>query len=102
MLKQLNNAISQSQVLVSRHARERAKERNILVSQVGESIPQGEILETYPDDQPFPSCLIYSQLSEGTAIHSVWSYDPINEVAILITVYYPSSQEWIDGRVRRR
>ena len=32
----------------------------------------GEIVEQYPDDKPFPSCLIYSEY-EGP-LHSVWAY----------------------------
>ena len=50
------------------------------------SVNNGEIIEDYPNDKPYPSCLIYGKMSSGDPIHSVWAYSAENRIAILITV----------------
>jgi hypothetical protein len=55
----------------------------------------------YPDDKPFPSCLIYGETFSGEPVHSVWAYNQENQWAVLITVYRPDPRRWIDWRTRR-
>ena len=51
----------------------------------------GEIIGQYPEDYPFPSCLILGK-SEGKTIHIVTS---INEGMIyIITAYIPNYDKW--------
>jgi len=54
-----------------------------------------EIIEDYPDDKPYPSCLIYGKTFSGDPVHSVWAYNINNQWAILITVYRPASDRGI-------
>lgn len=65
------------------------------------SVFQGEIIEDYPDDKPYPSCLIYGNTFSQKPVHSVWAYNQENRWAVVITVYRPDPQRWIDWRTRR-
>ncbi|MCF8143092.1 MAG: DUF4258 domain-containing protein [Deltaproteobacteria bacterium] len=58
-------------------------------------------MEHYPTDKPYPSCLIYGQTFGGDPVHSVWAFNDDNQWAVLITVYRPDCQRWIDFRKRR-
>ncbi len=62
---------------------------------------QGEIIEEYPEDKPYPSCLIYGDTFPGEPVHSVWAYNEANRWAVLITVYRPDPKRWINWRKRR-
>jgi hypothetical protein len=57
-------------------------------------IAGGEIIEQYQDDKPYPSCLIYTD-SEGP-LRSVWASNDTNSWAVLITVYRPDPQRYLD------
>ena len=45
-------------IVISLHGQLRLNERNITVDDVINAINNGEIIEQYPEDFPFPSCLI--------------------------------------------
>ncbi|MDH7490478.1 MAG: DUF4258 domain-containing protein [Anaerolineae bacterium] len=66
------------------------------------SVLQGEIIEDYPDDKPYPSCLIHGESFMGQPIHSVWAYNPETQWAVLITVYRPDPSRWINWRKRTK
>jgi hypothetical protein len=57
----------------------------------------GEIIEEYPDDYPYPSCLI---LGANTPLHVVCG---ISELELhIITAYVPDSAKWNDDLKTRR
>ena len=60
-----------------------------------------KVIEDYPDDKPYPSCLIYGNTFSQEPVHSVWAYNQENRWAVVITVYRPDPQRWIDWRTRR-
>ncbi|MBQ9419923.1 MAG: DUF4258 domain-containing protein [Synergistaceae bacterium] len=82
---------SLSQIIITQHSRKRFAERGISIIDVCEAIGNGEIIEQYPDDFPFPSCLILGQ-SNGKVIHVVASLD--DGVMYIITAYIPDSAKW--------
>ncbi len=66
-------------------------ERGIQFTDILNVIEQGEIIEDYEEDYPFPSCLILGE-SKDKKIHIVVS---INEGMIyLITAYIPDPLKW--------
>jgi len=66
-----------------------------------EAIQEGEVIDNYPDDLPYPSCLIFKKVSDRP-IHVVVALDSENDFAYLITVYEPSPEEFeSDFRTRR-
>lgn len=79
-------------VFVSEHAAERYRQRGIKAKDVRYVIENGEIIEQYPDDYPFPSCLIYGNDTNGKIIHVCVSDE--GSSSRIITAYYPSSNKW--------
>jgi hypothetical protein len=69
--------------------------------QVFEAIQAGEVIESYPEDQPYPSVLILGRTLAGRALHVVCAYDEEDDLAVVITVYEPDPARWIDFRRRR-
>lgn len=62
----------------------------------------GEIIEDYPSDRPYPSCLVFGCTFAGDPVHSVWAYNAQNRWAVIITVYRPDPDRWINWRKRRQ
>lgn len=94
-------AIQAERVNITQHARREAKEDDLLLDEIMHSTQQGEIIENYPTDTPYPSCLIYGQNQDGKPIHAVWAYASDSQIAILITVYCPHPDRWIDWKIRK-
>jgi hypothetical protein len=95
-------AIQASRVRITDHADEEAQADNLSFDEVYFSVLYGEIIQHYPTDKPYPSCLIYGQTFSGDAVHSVWAYNYNNQWAVLITVYRPDPDLWINWRQRRK
>jgi len=62
---------------------------------------EGQIIEDYPIDKPYPSCLIYGETFSKEPVHSVWAYNEGSQSAVLITVYRPDAKYWINFVKRR-
>ena len=87
------------------HARKEMDEEplgRIHAEEVLQIVETGEIIEQYPDDKPYPSCLVYGRNKNGEPIHSVWAYNIETKASVLITVYRPDSDRWIDWKQRRK
>jgi len=75
-------------------------QRNINISDVVYAIMNGEIIEKYPDDYPYPSCLILGMNINNESLHIVCGIN--NNIELhLITVYYPNATEWTNDFKRR-
>lgn len=96
------DALRNKNVRITDHADEEAQADRLSFDQIFYSVLQGEIIEDYPDDKPYPSCLIYGESFSGEPIHSVWAYNSSNKWAVLITVYVPDPERWINWRIRRK
>lgn len=93
-------AIRNSQVRVTNHADEEAVDDDLTFDEIYFSVMHGEVIEEYPKDNPYPSCLIMGKNFAGEPIHSVWAYNSVNGWAVLITVYRPDPERWIDWKMR--
>jgi len=100
-IKDIIDAIRNQRIRITDHADEEAQADHLSFDEVFVSVFQGEVIEVYPDDKPFPSCLIYGDTFSGDPVHSVWAYNRENQWAVLITVYRPDPRRWIDWRTRR-
>ncbi len=74
------------------HILARIQERNINPSDVKHCIATGEIIEKYPTDYPFPSCLIVGLSEANLFLHTVVGIG--NDYLWLVTAYYPSIEKW--------
>lgn len=83
------------------HALKRLQQRKILQSEVEECICNGEIIETYTEDTPFPSCLVFGITLNGRYLHTVCSIGDGN--LYIITAYQPDTDKWeSDYKTRKR
>jgi len=82
-------------IVLTEHLLTRMRQRRIRLNDIKRTIEIGEIIEQYPTDYPFPSCLI-----NGENIHIVCS---IGEGRLyIITAYRPSLEKWeADGSTRK-
>ena len=95
-------AVREKRIRITDHADEEAQADSISFDEIFFSVLQGEIIEDYPTDKPYPSCLIHGSNFEGDPIHSVWAYNEDTQWAVLITVYRPDPNRWINWRERRK
>ena len=100
-IENIIDAIHQRRLHITDHAQDEAEKDQLSYDDIFVSVFQGEVIEDYPDDKPFPSCLIYGNTSISEPVHSVWAYNEEIRLAILITVYCPDPDIWIDRRTRR-
>ena len=101
-IQDIIDAIRDNRIRITDHADEEAQADRLSFDEIFFSVLQGEIIEDYPTDKPYPSCLIYGDSFTGQPIHSVWAYNPETEWAVLITVYRPDPARWINWRTRRK
>ena len=95
------DAIRLDRIRITDHADEEARADRLSFAEIFFSVLRGEIIERYPEDKPYPSVLILGETFAGAPVHSVWAYNEENRWAVLITVYRPDPDRWVDGRVRR-
>ncbi|MEE2717829.1 MAG: DUF4258 domain-containing protein [SAR324 cluster bacterium] len=101
-IESIVQAIRETQVRITNHADEEAVDDNLTYEEIYTSVIQGEIIEDYPTDKPYPSCLILGKNFTGEPIHSVWAYNQENSWAVLITVYRPDPDRWVDWKMRMK
>lgn len=100
-INDIKELLEKDRIQWSRHILTRMQQREIKVKDIIECILNGEIIEYYPEDYPFPSCLILGYTDSGKGIHIVCSLGQDN--VWMITVYYPNKNEWLeDLKTRRR
>ena len=75
----------------------------IRVDEVMEALNGGEIIEEYPDDQPYPSCLILGRTHAERPLHVVCAPVLAEQRLIIITIYQPDPARWeADFKGRKR
>ena len=81
------------------HVGKRLIKRKISPDEVISVLLRGTIIEHYPTDYPFPSCLMFSMVGMRP-LHVVCSIG--NEQLFIITAYEPDPDSWDAGFMRRR
>ena len=96
----LRKYYDEDNMLISEHAVMRFKQRDIKMKDIRYAINNGEIIEQYPDDYPYPSCLILGKTKSDEYIHIVMSDE--GTMSRIITAYYPDADKWSqDFRTRK-
>jgi hypothetical protein len=67
--------------------------RNITTFEVKQVIENGQIIKEYPEDKPYPSCLILGKLN-GKIIHVVLAINLTIHEFVIITAYIPDPEVW--------
>ena len=82
-------------IFLTDHLKTRMRQRQIRFEDIKNAIKTGQIIEQYPTDYPFPSCLI-----NANNLHIVLSIG--NDHLYIITAYRPSIEKWeADGSKRK-
>jgi len=105
MLQKIIECFKAEEYLYSQHARDEMEKEEfgeIRDEEVFETILSGKIIEDYPQDLPYPSCLIYGKSSEGRPLHIVCAYAEDVDKVIIITAYQPDPDLWIDFERRQK
>lgn len=90
-----------SRILFSRHAVQRMFERDIPQAAVAAVLRDGEVVESYPGDHPYPSCLLLGWHG-GRPLHVVAAREAASGLCVVITTYVPEAAQWQDGFKTRR
>lgn len=95
----IRKCLIEKKIYWTKHCLNRLNQRNVLISEVKDAISNGEIIEYYYDDYPYPSCLVLGY-NNNDKIHIVCGIS--NNVVYMITAYYPNSKEWEEDMKTRR
>jgi len=76
-------------------------EREISDEEVLKVIQEGEVIEEYPNDEPYPSMLILDFVNDRP-IHVVLAVNEEESMGIVVTAYQPDPSLWRDNFRRRR
>ena len=105
MLERIRQCMRLERLLFTKHARDEMESEElgeIREEEVCEAIARGKIIEDYPEDEPYPSCLIFGRTSKNRPIHVVCAYSADDDMVIIITVYEPHMVRWVDFERRVR
>jgi hypothetical protein len=99
-IDEIHNKLNRGLIEVTSHMLLRFQQRNISYREINEAIISGEIIEDYPDDYPYPSCLICGFTNDKRILHVVVGLS--NTKLWLVTAYQPEPARWSeDFKVRR-
>lgn len=85
---------------VDYHCVVRLFQRNISQEDIENALLNGEIIEEYENDYPYPSCLVYGINLNNKVLHVVCG---ANETEFwIITAYYPDNIKWKDDLKTRK
>ena len=99
-LAQIQQQLAAGEFEFTRHAFQRAVERNISEQEIRSAGARAEIIEEYPDDKYSPSLLLLGLAQEGRPLHLQVSAAE-SAMTKIITLYEPDPTEWVGYRTRR-
>lgn len=91
-IKSLKEICSLENIEITLHAAKRLEQRKIFLNDIINCIKNGKIIEQYPDDYPFPSCLILGPSVKGQYLHAVIGSNL--KTLWIVTAYYPDIEKW--------
>jgi hypothetical protein len=74
------------------HSAERMFRRRITREDIRNALLTSEIIEQYPSDYPYPSCLIMGITSADKKLHVVCAIGA--DQLFIVTAYYPDNEHW--------
>ena len=89
-IETLKEYYNNNKILMTEHASNRSRQREITQKDIKHCIMSGEIIEQYEGDFPFPSCLIFGYSEDNRIIHVVASDN--GEYSKIITAYIPDTE----------
>ena len=99
-IENIRELASQNKIKWTEHGSLRMFERKIHREDIIRAIYNGSIIENYPNDYPFPSCLVLGIPENRQPLHIVCGIG--KEYLYVITAYYPDNVEWEEEMRRRK
>ena len=96
----ITEAINIGNIEWRQHALERMLQRGISRNEVKLAVKNGEIIEHYERDMPFPSALFFHLTTK--TIHAAASFDEEAKIVYIITAYVPNNEHFNDDLKTRR
>ena len=96
----INQLIKDNKIIWTNHVIIRLLQRNMTQENVKHALMHGEIIESYEEDYPYPSCLVYGLSEDNKVIHIVCGYN--GENLWIIIAYYPNDKEWENDMKTRK
>ena len=100
-LEALREAVVAGRLEWRRHSLERIMERSISRDYVKKTLLTGEVIEDYPENEPYPSALLLGWL-EDKPLHVVAAYDNSSGYGYIVTVYHPDLENFEEDYKTRR
>jgi len=99
-IEQIKKHVQEGKIKWRNHIIIRTQQRGIKIKDVINCILTGEIIEEYPLDYPYPSCLILGKTCGDKGLHVVCA---IGQNRIwMISAYYPDRDQWYGDLKTRR
>lgn len=98
-IAELRRLYKEDRMFLTAHCSLRLEQRGISEKDIENAINNGEIIEQYPDDYPWPSCLVLG-FSDQKALHLCIGTS--GEAEKLITAYWPDPEKWDADFKQRR
>ncbi len=89
LFERIRLAVREDRFLVSRHADERAEERDVAVWQLVPGLEEVKLERERPASKPHASIVVREELADGTSVEAIWAWLPESHRAMLVTVYFP-------------
>lgn len=93
-LRFIRNQVYEKIYRLTGHATTVRLERGITIAAMEQALLDGEIIERYPDAEPYPSCLVLGWLASGDPLHLVCSRGDVEPTLRIVTVYEPDDALW--------
>lgn len=98
--EKIREKIKKKNYLFSEHADEERTKDQLTVQEIEEAIIAGRVVEERLDDSRGQSRLVAGKSKNGKLIHAVIGVR--FEKPVIVTVYLPSIEKWIYGKIRKR
>ena len=105
MINVIKESFKWDNVLYTKHAKDEMEKEEfgeIKEHEIYEAVIDGKVIEDYPGDKPYPSCLIYGKTHNSRPLHIVCAYAHDEAMSIIITVYQPHPGKWIEFERRKK
>ena len=98
----IRELVRQRKVRVSDHGNEETQEDGMDPEVLVAGVENGILIEDYPDAFKGPTVLLLQDYL-GRPVHVVWGLARAQQdIATLITAYFPDPQKWYDNFIERR
>ena len=91
-IEELRGLVAAGAIQWKAHCLKQMLQRGISRADIQNAITTGEIIEQYPDDYPFPSCLVLGLMISGAVLHVVCGVG--NDELHMVTAYEPDPAKW--------